>query len=122
GRISRWRLVSGVCVVWLEMEQQGDDVASWWPWNVFEVLLSYYGDVMESGVVDLTSDEDPSDKDGGTGMGDSTGVSVSLGKMSLEGNKYWESNISDNDNTRDGGKIAGRVIVTWVVEWYYMLV
>nr|GEX45513.1 hypothetical protein [Tanacetum cinerariifolium] len=36
GRISRWRLVSGVCVVWLEMEQQGDDVASWWPWNVFE--------------------------------------------------------------------------------------
>nr|GEW36413.1 hypothetical protein [Tanacetum cinerariifolium] len=36
GRIARWRLVTGVCVVWLEMEQQGDDVASWWPWNVFE--------------------------------------------------------------------------------------
>nr|GEV38058.1 hypothetical protein [Tanacetum cinerariifolium] len=35
--IARWRLVSGVCVVWLEMKQQGDDVASWWPWNVFEV-------------------------------------------------------------------------------------
>ncbi|GJY88096.1 hypothetical protein Tco_0502724 [Tanacetum coccineum] len=30
-----------------EMKQQGDDVASWWPWNVFEVLVSYYGDVME---------------------------------------------------------------------------
>ncbi|GKC21470.1 hypothetical protein Tco_1023620 [Tanacetum coccineum] len=29
------------------MEQQGDDVASWWPWNVFEVLVSCYGDVME---------------------------------------------------------------------------
>nr|GEU87908.1 hypothetical protein [Tanacetum cinerariifolium] len=47
GRIARWRLVSGVCVVWLEMEQQGDDVASWWPWNVFEVLVSCNGDVME---------------------------------------------------------------------------
>ncbi|GJW94189.1 hypothetical protein Tco_0173861 [Tanacetum coccineum] len=30
------------------MEQQGDDVASWWPWNVFEVLVSCYGDVMEA--------------------------------------------------------------------------
>nr|GEW38907.1 ribonuclease H-like domain-containing protein [Tanacetum cinerariifolium] len=63
--IVRWRLVSGVCVVWLEMEQQGDDVASWWPWNVFEVLVSCYGDVMESGVADLTGDEDPSDEDRG---------------------------------------------------------
>nr|GEU41567.1 hypothetical protein [Tanacetum cinerariifolium] len=41
-------------------------------------------------VVDLTGDEDPSDEDGGTGMVDSTGVSVSLGKISLEGNKSWE--------------------------------
>ncbi|GJQ97961.1 integrase, catalytic region, zinc finger, CCHC-type containing protein [Tanacetum coccineum] len=40
-------VLEGVCVVWLEMEQQGDDVASWWPWNVFEVLVSCYGDVME---------------------------------------------------------------------------
>nr|GEV51581.1 RNA-directed DNA polymerase, eukaryota [Tanacetum cinerariifolium] len=47
GRMTRWRLVSGVCVVWLEMEQQGDDVASWWPWNVFDVLVSCYEDVME---------------------------------------------------------------------------
>ncbi|GJX04204.1 hypothetical protein Tco_0190120 [Tanacetum coccineum] len=31
----------------IEMKQQGDDVASWWPWNVFEVLVSCYGDVME---------------------------------------------------------------------------
>nr|GEW77540.1 hypothetical protein [Tanacetum cinerariifolium] len=46
-------------------------------------------------------------------MSDSTGVSVSLGEMSLEGNKYWESNIGDSDNTRDGDKIAGRVIITW---------
>ncbi|GJW01800.1 hypothetical protein Tco_1557051 [Tanacetum coccineum] len=30
-----------------KMKQQGDDVASWWPWNVFEVLVSCYGDVME---------------------------------------------------------------------------
>nr|GEV61354.1 integrase, catalytic region, zinc finger, CCHC-type, peptidase aspartic, catalytic [Tanacetum cinerariifolium] len=33
--------------------------------------------------------------------------------MSLEGNKSWESNIGDSDNTRDGGKIASRVIITW---------
>nr|GEZ08133.1 hypothetical protein [Tanacetum cinerariifolium] len=30
-----------------EIEQQGDDVASWWLWNVFKVLVSCYGDVME---------------------------------------------------------------------------
>nr|GEX45002.1 integrase, catalytic region, zinc finger, CCHC-type, peptidase aspartic, catalytic [Tanacetum cinerariifolium] len=42
-----WKLVCGVCVVWLEMKQQVDDVASWWSWNVFELLVSYYGDVME---------------------------------------------------------------------------
>nr|GEW47357.1 hypothetical protein [Tanacetum cinerariifolium] len=35
------------------------------------------------------------------------GVSVSLGEISLEGNKSWESNIGDSDNTRDGGIIAG---------------
>nr|GEX25609.1 hypothetical protein [Tanacetum cinerariifolium] len=31
------------------------------------------------GVVDLTGDEDPTDEDGDTGMGDLTGVLVSLG-------------------------------------------
>nr|GEX02561.1 hypothetical protein [Tanacetum cinerariifolium] len=46
-------------------------------------------------------------------MGDSTGVSVSLGEISLEGIKSWESNIGDSDNTGDGGKIAGREITTW---------
>nr|GFD17069.1 hypothetical protein [Tanacetum cinerariifolium] len=60
-----------------------------------------------------TGDEDPSDEDGGTGIGDSTGVSVSLGEISLKGNKSWELNIVDSDNTRDGGKIAGRTIITW---------
>nr|GEW34251.1 hypothetical protein [Tanacetum cinerariifolium] len=40
-------------------------------------------------------------------MGDSSGVLVSLYEISLEGNKSWESNIGDNDNTRDRGKIAG---------------
>nr|GEW20790.1 hypothetical protein [Tanacetum cinerariifolium] len=47
------------------------------------------------------------------GMSDSTGVSVSFGEISLEGNKSWESNIGDSDNTGDGGKIAGRLITTW---------
>nr|GEV16545.1 hypothetical protein [Tanacetum cinerariifolium] len=41
-------------------------------------------------------------------MSDSTGVSVSLGEISLEGNKSWESNIGDSDNTGDEGKIAGK--------------
>nr|GEW26218.1 hypothetical protein [Tanacetum cinerariifolium] len=63
-------------------------------------------------VVDLTGDEDPSDEDRGTRMGDSTGVSVSLGEISLEGIKSWELNIGDSDNTGDGGKIAGRAITT----------
>nr|GEY77882.1 hypothetical protein [Tanacetum cinerariifolium] len=54
-------------------------------------------------VVDLTGDEDPSDEDGGTGMGDSIGFLVSLGEIFLEGNKSWESNMGDSDNTRDGG-------------------
>ncbi|GKA28819.1 hypothetical protein Tco_0715064 [Tanacetum coccineum] len=54
------------------------------------------------GVVDLTGDEDPTDEDGDSGMGDSTGVSVSLGgeissggkksrkKPLSEKGKYWE--------------------------------
>nr|GEV28569.1 hypothetical protein [Tanacetum cinerariifolium] len=58
-------------------------------------------------LIDLTGDEDPFDEDRGTGIGDSTGVLVSLGEISLEGNKSWESNICDSDNTGDGGKIAG---------------
>nr|GEY94554.1 hypothetical protein [Tanacetum cinerariifolium] len=53
------------------------------------------------------------DEDGDTRMDDSTGVSTSLGEIFLEGNKSWESNISDSDNTEDGGKIAGRAITTW---------
>ncbi|GJY08589.1 hypothetical protein Tco_0375643, partial [Tanacetum coccineum] len=30
------------------LKQQGDDAASWWPWNVFKVLVSCYGGVMEN--------------------------------------------------------------------------
>nr|GEX13357.1 hypothetical protein [Tanacetum cinerariifolium] len=73
-------------------------------WMVASVIDA----VADSGVVDLTGDED-----GGTRMGDSTRVLVSLGKISLEGNKSWESNIGDSDNIGDGGKIAGRAITTW---------
>ncbi|GJY00561.1 putative reverse transcriptase domain-containing protein [Tanacetum coccineum] len=43
------------------------------------------------GVVDLIGDEDPTDKDGDTGKGDSTGVSVSLsGEISSGGKKSQE--------------------------------
>ncbi|GJV07549.1 hypothetical protein Tco_1345205 [Tanacetum coccineum] len=60
-----------------------------------------------SGVVDLTGDEDPTDEDG------DIGVSVSLGdEIFLEEKKSQESNIGDSDNTRDGGKTAGRAIIT----------
>nr|GEW12672.1 hypothetical protein [Tanacetum cinerariifolium] len=77
------------------------------------MVASVIAGVADSSVVDLTGDEDPSDEDRGTGMGDSTGVSLSLGEISLEGNKSWESNIGDSDNTKDGGKIASRAITTW---------
>ncbi|GJV97309.1 hypothetical protein Tco_1548886 [Tanacetum coccineum] len=63
---------------------------------------------------ELTGDEDLTDEDGDTGMGDLTGVSMSLGgEISSEGKESRESNIGDSDNTRDGGKTAGRVIITW---------
>nr|GFA02576.1 hypothetical protein [Tanacetum cinerariifolium] len=52
-------------------------------------------------------DEDPTDEDG------DTKVSVSLGEISSKGKKSWESDIGDCDHTRDGGKTAGRAIITW---------
>ncbi|GJZ37552.1 hypothetical protein Tco_0583743 [Tanacetum coccineum] len=59
-------------------------------------------------------DEDPTDEDGDIGMGDSTGVLVSLGgEISSGGKKSRESNIGDSDNTGDGGKTAGGGIVTY---------
>nr|GEU51857.1 hypothetical protein [Tanacetum cinerariifolium] len=75
-------------------------------------VIAGVADAHQRGVVDLTGNEDPSDEDEGTRMGDPTGVSMSLVEISLEGNKSWESNISDSDNTGDGGKIAGRAITT----------
>ncbi|GJW12918.1 hypothetical protein Tco_1578745 [Tanacetum coccineum] len=65
-------------------------------------------DISCQNLVDLTGDEDPTDEDG------DIGVSVSLGdEIFLEGKKSQESNIGDSDNTRDGGKTAGRAIITW---------
>ncbi|GJX60241.1 hypothetical protein Tco_0291631 [Tanacetum coccineum] len=62
----------------------------------------------------LPSGRDPTDEDGDIGMGDSTGVLVSLGGgISSGGKKSQESNIGDSDNTRDGGKTAGGGIVTY---------
>ncbi|GJZ88352.1 hypothetical protein Tco_0660134 [Tanacetum coccineum] len=63
---------------------------------------------LPSGRVDLIGDEDPTDEDGDIGMGDSTGVLVSLGGgISSGGKKSQESNIGDSGNTRDGGKTGG---------------
>ncbi|GKC14891.1 hypothetical protein Tco_1011673 [Tanacetum coccineum] len=58
--------------------------------------------------IDLTGDEDPTDEDGDIRMGDSIGVSVSLGGgISSLGKKSQESNIGGSDNTRDGGTTVG---------------
>ncbi|GJT26508.1 hypothetical protein Tco_0906783 [Tanacetum coccineum] len=44
------------------------------------------------------------------GMGDLTGVSVSLGgEIFSGGKKCQKSNIGDSDNTGDGGKIVGEM-------------
>nr|GEW07124.1 putative reverse transcriptase domain-containing protein [Tanacetum cinerariifolium] len=60
-------------------------------------------------VVDLNGDED-----GDTGMGDLTGVLVSLGgEIFSKEKKSRESNISGSDNTGDRGKTAGRAIIAW---------
>ncbi|GKA04968.1 hypothetical protein Tco_0684088 [Tanacetum coccineum] len=68
---------------------------------------------LPSGCVDLTGDEDPTDEDGDIGMGDSTGVLVSLGGgISSGGKKSQESNIGDSDNTIDGGTTVEGGIVT----------
>ncbi|GKD35558.1 hypothetical protein Tco_1251067 [Tanacetum coccineum] len=64
-------------------------------------------DISCENLVDLTGDQDLIDEHGDIGMGDSTGVSMSLGgEISLGGKKSRESNIG-------GGKIAGRAIITW---------
>nr|GEV32964.1 hypothetical protein [Tanacetum cinerariifolium] len=47
--------------------------------------------------IDLIGDEDPTNKDG------DTEVLVSLGEISSEGKKSWESDIGDCNNTGDGG-------------------
>ncbi|GJZ30497.1 hypothetical protein Tco_0575544, partial [Tanacetum coccineum] len=59
-------------------------------------------------IVDLIGDEDSTDEDG------DIGVSVSLGdKIFSKGKESLESNIGDSDNTGNGGKTAGRAIITW---------
>ncbi|GJW23954.1 hypothetical protein Tco_0037765 [Tanacetum coccineum] len=60
-------------------------------------------------MVDLTGDEDPTDEDGDIGMGDSTGVLMSLGgEIASGGNKSQESNIGDSDSTGDGDTTVGK--------------
>nr|GEZ28945.1 hypothetical protein [Tanacetum cinerariifolium] len=56
-------------------------------------------------VFDQIGDVDPTDEDGDIGMGGSIGVSAALDdEIFSERKKFWESNICDNDNTRDGGE------------------
>nr|GEY51228.1 hypothetical protein [Tanacetum cinerariifolium] len=72
---------------------------------VVKVVIAIIGLVVV--VVDQIGDVDPTDEDG------DTEVSVSLGEISSEGKKSWESDIGDCDNTGDGGKTTGRAIITW---------
>nr|GEV01455.1 hypothetical protein [Tanacetum cinerariifolium] len=75
--------------------------------EVFKDLLKGWsgGDVF-----DLIGDVDPTDEDGDIRMGDSTGVAASLdGEIFSGGKKCRESNISDSDNTRDGGKTVAEI-------------
>nr|GFB82443.1 hypothetical protein [Tanacetum cinerariifolium] len=58
-------------------------------------------------IVDLIGDEDPTNEDG------DTEVSVSLGEISSEEKKSWESDIGDCDNTRDGGEISLEEKKSW---------
>nr|GEY87761.1 hypothetical protein [Tanacetum cinerariifolium] len=89
--VKRWKLLTscGVHVIILSTVQ-------------LFLLVKRSGDIF-----DLIGDEDPTNEDG------DTEVSVSLGKISPEGKKSWESDIGDCDNTRDGGKTASRAIITW---------
>ncbi|GJU20113.1 putative reverse transcriptase domain-containing protein [Tanacetum coccineum] len=79
--------------------------------NGFKTVKDAVGFSETSSLPSSCGDEDLTDKDGDIGMGDSTGVSASLGGEILSGgNKYEESNIGDSDNTGDGDKIVGGAI------------
>nr|GEZ44806.1 hypothetical protein [Tanacetum cinerariifolium] len=65
-------------------------------------------------IVDLIGDEDPTDEDG------DTEVSVFLGEISSKGKKFWESDIGDCDNTRNGGKITGGGIAEANMGYYFI--
>nr|GEW05030.1 hypothetical protein [Tanacetum cinerariifolium] len=69
--------------------------------------LATYKLLSSGGVIDLTGDENPTDEDRDTGVGDSK-VFVSLGEISSGGSKSQESSIGD---TEDGGKAVGRAII-----------
>ncbi|GJX33094.1 hypothetical protein Tco_0242949 [Tanacetum coccineum] len=56
-------------------------------------------DISCQNLVDLTGDEDLTDEDGDIGIGDSTGVSASLGgEIFSGGKKSWESTSVEIDS------------------------
>ncbi|GKD80901.1 hypothetical protein Tco_1347740 [Tanacetum coccineum] len=78
------------------------------PRNGLEMLVSCLDMKEVHHQVDLIGDEDSTNEDG------DIGVLVSLGdEIFSEGKKSQESSIGDSDNTGDGGKTAGRAIITW---------
>nr|GEW21510.1 uncharacterized mitochondrial protein AtMg00810-like [Tanacetum cinerariifolium] len=95
---SRFLLVSLVLIAYVSRAVARPSVISHW---MVAKVMAGVSDVDSSGdIVDLIGDEDPTDEDG------DTEVSVSLGEISSEGKKYWESDIGDCDNTRDGVNTA----------------
>nr|GEY42637.1 hypothetical protein [Tanacetum cinerariifolium] len=92
-----------------EMVQSGlgrsSDFQRWTLKRASDLLDSLGIGLLPSGRVDLTGDEDLTDKYGDIGMGDSIGVLVSLG-----GGIFQESNIGDSDNTGyEGTIVSGRI-------------
>nr|GFA75955.1 hypothetical protein [Tanacetum cinerariifolium] len=75
-------------------------------WMVARVMAGVSDVDSSCDIVDLNGDKDPTDEDG------DTKVSVSLGEISLEGKKSWETDIGDYDNTGVGGKTDGKAIKT----------
>ncbi|GJU27193.1 hypothetical protein Tco_1165814 [Tanacetum coccineum] len=83
GNLPRTSLIRDLLPL-MVIEEEGDEVSR------EGARLGEEGVVMR--IVDLTGDEDLTDEDGDIGMGDSTGVSASLGgEIFSGGKKSWES-------------------------------
>nr|GEW98602.1 reverse transcriptase domain-containing protein [Tanacetum cinerariifolium] len=98
--------LSFVIIVTFPSMLLGDLVGLLYPIGWAYAFHQYKASSSGGGIISLIGDEDPTDEDG------DAEVLVSLGEISSEEKKSWKSDIGDCDNTRDGGKTAGRAIIT----------